>query len=296
VDPTGAGPNRRFIVAFRREDEQTLGGIYYANKVGAKWYPATSPTYPNDNCFDSVYSLERSNADPQTVYAGSGNPRGCFLESSDKGVTWTYVTDDFGGQTTCVNVVDLVETTTVPPTLYAAVFPTSYAGCLEQNFGGVFMRNYLIWSPISDGLDAGHMTFLKEDETSPGRLFAGTMGNGAYVNDPAVDRQGDLPVIEDSNAMAVQPPLRQAWLGANAASSPTVRFALGGECPVSISIYDPAGRKVRALIENQLYMQGVHALTWDGRDSSGQRVASGVYYVRVSTPKDSETVKVVFMK
>jgi len=49
--------------------------------------------------------------------------------------------------------------------------------------------------------------------------------------------------------------------------------------PVSIGIYDIAGRRLIQLV-NAPQAPGVHVIDWDGRDSSGQRVSGGVYFVR----------------
>jgi hypothetical protein len=50
------------------------------------------------------------------------------------------------------------------------------------------------------------------------------------------------------------------------------------------------------LQKEQVYAQGAHIATWDGVDGSGKRAPSGVYFARVSTPVNSETVKIVMLR
>lgn len=56
--------------------------------------------------------------------------------------------------------------------------------------------------------------------------------------------------------------------------------ANGGEH--TVAIYDAAGRVVHTLFSGRRD-PGEHRLEWNGRDARGQRVASGVYFVRVQT-------------
>ena len=45
---------------------------------------------------------------------------------------------------------------------------------------------------------------------------------------------------------------------------------------VALNIYNSAGRLVRTLVSGD-YAPGAHKVTWDARDHSGARVASGLY-------------------
>jgi len=61
--------------------------------------------------------------------------------------------------------------------------------------------------------------------------------------------------------------------------STDIRFALKDASRVEIRIFDVRGRRVIDLV-NEEYPAGEHAVTWTGRDNTGQRVASGVYLVQ----------------
>ncbi len=76
----------------------------------------------------------------------------------------------------------------------------------------------------------------------------------------------------------------------------TISFELPARAPLSLLIYDSAGRLVRVLADHLSYEAGVHELRWDGRDDRGQRVAAGVYHVRMAGPGFAESHKVVMVK
>jgi hypothetical protein len=62
--------------------------------------------------------------------------------------------------------------------------------------------------------------------------------------------------------------------------STTIRFTLREQAPVSLQIFNIRGALVRTLIDSDLDA-GIHERRWNGRDSFGQLVASGVYFYRL---------------
>ncbi|MEZ5064919.1 MAG: S8 family serine peptidase [bacterium] len=72
----------------------------------------------------------------------------------------------------------------------------------------------------------------------------------------------------------------------------TVRFSLARRGPVSLDVFDVQGRRVRSLVSGPVDA-GRHQAVWDGRDSGGQRVASGVYFVRLDVAGGAKQRKVL---
>ncbi len=60
----------------------------------------------------------------------------------------------------------------------------------------------------------------------------------------------------------------------------TFSFSLAADAAVELAVYDVRGRRVRDF-GGQEMAAGTHALAWDGRDGSGNTVASGVYLARL---------------
>jgi hypothetical protein len=64
--------------------------------------------------------------------------------------------------------------------------------------------------------------------------------------------------------------------------------------PYSIGVYDVSGRLAHR-IEGYTPGPGWVEASWDGRDSQGTRLASGVYFMRVNSGRQSETRRVLMV-
>jgi hypothetical protein len=76
----------------------------------------------------------------------------------------------------------------------------------------------------------------------------------------------------------------------------TIRYdvpAPGG--PVTIRVYDVAGRLVRTLVDG-VQTPGHKVTTWDGRSESGELVASGVYFYRLTAGRFERTRKMALVQ
>jgi hypothetical protein len=67
------------------------------------------------------------------------------------------------------------------------------------------------------------------------------------------------------------------------------------EGPVTARVYDVMGRKVQTLLD-RVVRSGEHEIQWDGTDTKGRCVASGVYFVRVETPDEEGVLRVVLIR
>jgi len=74
--------------------------------------------------------------------------------------------------------------------------------------------------------------------------------------------------------------------------STTIAFQLAERSRVKLEIYNILGKRVRTWIHQNL-PAGSHEQSWDGRDTSGQRCASGLYFYRLSTPIFTATQKMI---
>jgi len=75
----------------------------------------------------------------------------------------------------------------------------------------------------------------------------------------------------------------------------TLSFSVPTEGPVSLNIYDMTGRLVSTLVDGNL-KEGYHSITWDGKDSNGYAVSSGMYIYSLKGEGISITKKMVMMK
>ncbi len=77
--------------------------------------------------------------------------------------------------------------------------------------------------------------------------------------------------------------------------STTIDFYLPEAAHVQISILNVLGQVVATLIDKTV-SSGQHSVCWNGVDASGENVASGVYFYRLTTPDKVETRKMVVLK
>lgn len=77
-------------------------------------------------------------------------------------------------------------------------------------------------------------------------------------------------------------------------SSAKIEYQLKESSPVTLSIYNQRGQLVKQLV-SESKSAGTHTVSWDGRDASGRKVSSGIYFARLSIPGESSQKKLIFM-
>lgn len=97
--------------------------------------------------------------------------------------------------------------------------------------------------------------------------------------------------IETSEAFALKPASPNPFTG-----STSIAYTVptgGGH--VEVTIYDVSGRAVRSLVGQQLPAGGGVAV-WDGLDTRGEKVASGVYFARLDIDGLTASGKLMYLK
>lgn len=77
--------------------------------------------------------------------------------------------------------------------------------------------------------------------------------------------------------------------------STTIRFTLPQEGKVIVRIYDILGRQVAELL-NEMEPAGSHSVVWNGKDSFGNEVSSGVYFYNIRYNDQSRTKKMMLVR
>jgi hypothetical protein len=73
-------------------------------------------------------------------------------------------------------------------------------------------------------------------------------------------------------------------------------FSLERDGPVTIAIYDIAGRRVRSLMDGKMTSAGRYTITWDGLDDQGRNVSSGVYFCRFQAEDEAASTKMILLR
>jgi hypothetical protein len=80
----------------------------------------------------------------------------------------------------------------------------------------------------------------------------------------------------------------------------TIRFKVGGErskasIPITLKVYNILGQLVRILVDEEK-IPGNYEAVWDGKDSFGKEVSSGIYFYRLDTENYQNTRKMTLIK
>jgi hypothetical protein len=144
------------------------------------------------------------------------------------------------------------------------------------------------------------------DSTSPdlgtvtanerGRVFV-AWGDNRYdpwgFNDDIVFSTGVMSSVEDTSKLS-DTTLRCEVMTNPAFGTAAIRYCLPARGHVSLEVYDQSGRRVRVL-ERGNFAAGPSERIWSGRDDAGKSVATGVYFVRLSTRFGNRSRKVMLI-
>jgi hypothetical protein len=178
-------------------------------------------------------------------------------------------------------------------------FPTTGGVKLAASFYSTLADAKFVNVYRADGRDAEFTTLATLN--APGN------GKFTYIDETAVaggSYRYKIGVIEGDNEymspMAdIRLPGAKVTLSQNVPNpfnpQTTIRFTLPQNERVALAIYNANGQLVKSLVSGEK-ARGTYDITWDGHDSKGNQVSSGVYFYRLSAGKFSETKKMVMLK
>ncbi|MGB7062066.1 MAG: T9SS type A sorting domain-containing protein, partial [Candidatus Zixiibacteriota bacterium] len=74
-----------------------------------------------------------------------------------------------------------------------------------------------------------------------------------------------------------------------------IDYAIPIDCHVRLSVYNILGQKVRVLVD-QHQSAGRRSVMWDGKDTRGQELTTGVYFYRIQAGDFTESRKMILIK
>jgi len=74
-----------------------------------------------------------------------------------------------------------------------------------------------------------------------------------------------------------------------------ISFSIPGSSPVRLSVFNILGQEIRTLVDKVL-PAGNHTVFWDGKDSNGHPVSSGIYFYRLGAESFSARKKMILLK
>jgi len=157
-------------------------------------------------------------------------------------------------------------------------------------FGDSYMYSIMVYSNVAEGeelrfkyYDSVMGDVVEYTETID---FTSDMIVGNGFNTSSLSREAKIAPEEYSLSDAYPNPFNPTT---------TLSFSVPTEGVISLNIYDMTGRLVSTLVDGNL-KQGYHSITWNGMDSNGHAVSSGMYIYSLKGEGISITKKMVMMK
>ena len=122
-----------------------------------------------------------------------------------------------------------------------------------------------------------------------------------YLRQVDLDGSSTRSQIISVSLSGILPPLPSAFTLDQNYPNPfnpetTIEFGLASDTDVKLVVYDLAGQVIRTLIAGQQMQAGHHSTAWDGMNSSGVKVGSGVYLYRLNAGEFVEMRKMTLLQ
>jgi hypothetical protein len=144
-----------------------------------------------------------------------------------------------------------------------------------------------------------YIEFLRDANTT------NSAGLDLYDAWVAQGRNPPVAMVTDTISVQVNPtgvgdgPVAKTELFPNSPNpfnpSTTIRYSLAKRQHVRIEVYDVSGARVVTLVDEER-PAGVQRVLWNGGDSNDRFVASGVYFIRMTTAERTFVRKAVLLK
>lgn len=145
--------------------------------------------------------------------------------------------------------------------------------------GGVYRSsdNGETWLQINEGLIEPKVSSLVFNKD--GFLFAGTYGTGIFKSlETATSVEPNAPVIPELLILEQNYP--------NPFNLETsIQYRLPNEALITLEVYNLLGQKIVTLFEGS-QQAGNYNLRWNGKNTDGQPVPSGIYFYRLQTKRE----------
>ncbi|HEX5133477.1 MAG TPA: FlgD immunoglobulin-like domain containing protein [Candidatus Krumholzibacteria bacterium] len=290
-------PDSLYYIANQGHDSTPRGDrLYDFNGGSLNIWDISNPSLP---------TLIGSDDDPSVLYYHSGD------ESPDH--NYLYVCDEYAVTPTPDIVIYDISNPATPTRVGEINDPTSRVHQLYVAGNLMFVGYYTAGFKVFDISDPANPVFADAYDTSPYQDETGPdIYNGAYNAYPytpggivyvadhptglflfSVEGHTGQPTAVRGPAPSAAQPLRSYPNPFNPAT--TVEYRTVTRQNVALHVYDVGGRLVRTLVDGTV-PAGTHQVRWDGTDSLGRAVASGVYYCRLEAGSVRTTTRMVLLK
>ena len=167
------------------------------------------------------------------------------------------------------------------------------AGADEDHVGFEVYRGLLVDDRVrvSTGLLTGRESYTFVDDDPPSAVVSYWLAERSRTGETSWHGP-----VELAAALVPGPGLVLRHASPNPFLSDTrIAFRTGADGPVTVRVFDTAGREVARPFAGQL-PAGDNEVTWDGRDDAGRRLSAGVYLYRIESAHGGGAGKVVLIR
>jgi hypothetical protein len=234
---------------------------------------------------------------------------GLYLKTGcDATVSHCTFAGNTGAQISCVDSSPAITNSIIAFSINANATPVSCGGASEPT-----VEHCVIFGNAGgDSLCGSHAQNLFTDP-----LFCDFEAGDLALHDDSPCLPGYNPWLEEIGALGAG----DCGPGTGVAGDASTRLALSAPRPnpfrgftivdlsvpepvgdATLDVYNLAGRRVRTLLAGPMaggarpVTGGTRQLTWDGRDDSGRRVASGVYFFTLRSQGETVSRKAVLLR
>jgi hypothetical protein len=235
----------------------------------------------------SVYS-DYNNADQVIRWIESNIYQERSIQASEVGRTWVFEFDAKRGNLAAPSTAQAFIKTLNPLAGYQLTrYITVNTTAIDTTWGHHSI-SLTIDAPLVGQLFQFGFSNLTTQYASSGILY-----DNVVVHD-AVSTPVELPADGAPNPLHAKPTASVSPNPLNPAGVLTFRTSQPG--PVTVKVFDLAGRLVRTLVEGHVLPAGTHRTAIDGRGAGGEILATGVYFCRVETRGGAATGRFTIMK
>jgi hypothetical protein len=299
-------PNHRFIIEWNRLRHISDTSNHWQAFEIVLYDPAYHPTASGDG--EVVFQYKRVyNEDRAFMYATVGIED----KTEEIGIQYSYA-NEYPAGAAPLSAGLAVKFTTEEP-VYEPLTAKYFAAELSGNSGGVHLRWELSRDWPLSGFELWRVAGDREAAKTPGeRVEAGLIpaSTRSYTDRTVNPSQACRYELRAIGPFGLIRTLGETTFNPFATAETTLRLA--GQSPsngatwvfyqgreghaVDLAVYDASGRRVRALIASERTDSSRGQTVWDGCDEHGQRVASGLYWVRLSSGADQRTARLMILR
>jgi hypothetical protein len=294
VDPNNSNILYAGFEAKESDDETTTqGGLFKSINAGLNW-SRIDTTLPQINVRDILINPDDSQIIYTAVASGYDHTEGNYYyggvyKSIDGGSSWENLNEDFGEDFN----LEVVSNTLSPANSIVIYAATSDSPFHDQSSGrGIFKSTNAgnDWAAVNNNLSLLNFSALTIDPLNPSLIYAGSGGNGlikgidsAYIgiDDAYQSLEQQISIINTPNPFD---------------NTTTISFDLPISQNLSLKIYDSNGNLVQTLTKNQEFNTGIQSIIWNGKNSKGSELSSGIYFCHIIADNYSAVGKMVLLR